>query len=292
MNPISELSNAITQAVETAAKSVVRVSAGRWGGSTGIIWSADGHVLTAAHTLRRSDVAVTLPGGKEVSATLVGRDPSTDLALLKLEADSLSVPQWAEPEGLKVGQIVLALGWPGKALRATMGVLSNLGSEWRTPMGGRLERYIQPDISVYPGFSGGPLVDAEGRVLGLNTYALRRDLPLTIPVPTLKRVAERLIQHGASGRAYLGVSAQPVRLPEGGAQERGLLVVSVEPSGPAAQGGLLLGDVLLSVGDKPLHRMEDLLFYLSEMQAGSAAPFKLWRGGQTLELSVTLGERK
>ncbi|MER3483692.1 MAG: signal protein PDZ [Meiothermus sp.] len=281
MNPISELSNAITSAVETAGESVVHVSAGRWGGSTGIVWSADGHILTAAHTLRRSDVSVTLPGGLEVSATLVGRDPSTDLALLKAETD-----------GLKVGQIVLALGWPGKAVRASMGILSNLGAEWRTPMGGRLEQYIQPDVSMYPGFSGGPLVDAEGRVLGLNTQALRRGMALTLGVPTLKRVSERLIQRGGAGRAYLGISAQPVRLPEGAAQERGLLVVSVEPEGPAAKDGLLLGDVLLEVNGKSLHRMEDLLSALSEMEAGTSANFKLWRGGQAHDLSVTLGERK
>ncbi|MER3554378.1 MAG: signal protein PDZ [Meiothermus sp.] len=292
MNPISELSNAIASAVETAGESVVHVSAGRWGGSTGIVWSADGHILTAAHTLRRSDVSVTLPGGLEVSATLVGRDPSTDLALLKAETDGLTVPQWAETEGLKVGQIVLALGWPGKAVRASMGILSNLGAEWRTPMGGRLEQYIQPDVSMYPGFSGGPLVDAEGRVLGLNTQALRRGMALTLGVPTLKRVSERLIQRGGAGRAYLGISAQPVRLPEGAAQERGLLVVSVEPEGPAAKDGLLLGDVLLEVNGKSLHRMEDLLSALSEMEAGTSANFKLWRGGQAHDLSVTLGERK
>ena len=291
-NPISELSNAITSAVESVSKSVVHVSAGRWGGSTGIVWSADGHILTAAHTLRRSDVSVTLPGGNEVSATLVGRDPSTDLALLKAEEGGLTVPQWAETSALKVGQVVLALGWPGKAVRASMGILSNLGAEWRTPMGGRLEQYIQPDVSMYPGFSGGPLVDAEGRVLGLNTQALRRGMALTLGVSTLKRVTERLVQRGGAGRAYLGISAQPVRLPEGAAQERGLFVVSVEPEGPAAQGGLLLGDVLLSVGDKSLNRMEDLLAALSEAEAGTGASFKLWRGGQAHDLSVILGERK
>lgn len=292
MNPITELSNAIASLVESAGGSLVHVDAGRWTGSSGMVWSSDGHIITAAHTLKRSDVQVTLPGGRQVSATLRGRDPSTDIALLKADVDGLSVPSWAEPQGLKVGQVVLALGWPGKAVRASLGILSNLGGEWRTPMGGKLERYIQPDVSVYPGFSGGALVDAEGRVLGMNTQALRRGMTLTLAMPTLKRVVEALQKHGSVRRGYLGVSAQPVRLPEGAGQEVGLLLASVEPGSPAAKGGLMLGDVILSLNGKALGRPHDLLSALSELQAGSPVSLKVWRGGQTHEFSVTLGERQ
>ncbi len=291
-NPITELSKAITQTVETVRKSIVKVEAGRWMGSSGIVWSADGLILTAAHTLKRSDVQVVLPDGRGVSATLIGRDPSTDIALLKAEAEGLTPPDWVEPQGLQVGQVVLALGWPGKNVRATMGILSNLGAEWRTPMGGKLERYIQPDVSMYPGFSGGPLVDGEGRVLGMNTQSLRRGLTLTLSHPTLKRVAERLQKQGNTGRGYLGVSVQPVRLPEGASQEVGLMVVSVEADGPAAKGGLMLGDVLLTLNDQPLSRVNHLLEALSELAAGTQVGLKLWRGGQMHQMQVMLGERK
>lgn len=291
-NPILELSNALAWAVESAGKSVVRVDAGRWTGSTGIVWAADGFVITAAHTLRRSDVEVTLPGEQGQEASVVGRDLATDLALLRLEAADLPVPNWADPEGLRVGQMVLALGWPGKHLRASLGILSNVAGEWRTPMGGRLERYVQPDISLYPGFSGGPLVDAEGRFIGLNTQALRRGLALTLTLPTLRRVVEALQKHGSVRRGYLGVSAQPVRLPEGAGQGVGLLLVSVEGGGPAEQAGLMVGDVLLALDDRPLGRLEELLGILGELSGGAQVRVKLWRGGQIHELGVTLGERQ
>ncbi|RIH85029.1 S1C family serine protease [Calidithermus roseus] len=290
-NPILELSNALASAVESAGKSVVRVDAGRWTGSTGIVWSADGFVITAAHTLRRSDVEVTLPGEQSREASVVGRDLATDLALLRLEAAELPVPKWADPEGLRVGQMVLALGWPGKRLRASLGILSNVAGEWRTPMGGRLERYVQPDVSLYPGFSGGPLVDAEGRFIGLNTQALRRGLALTLTLPTLRRVVEALQKHGTVRRGYLGVSAQPVRLPEGAGQGVGLLLVSVEESGPAEQAGLMVGDVLLALDGRPLERLEELLGILGELSGGTQVRLKLWRGGQIHELGVKLGER-
>ncbi|MDX2006462.1 MAG: S1C family serine protease [Meiothermus sp.] len=290
-NPLSELSKAIRSAVRAAAPSVVRVEAGRWSGSTGVVWSADGQIITAAHTLKRSDVHITLAGGREVAAAVVGRDPATDLALLKAEATDLDAPDWDEGE-LEVGQVVLALGWPGKAVRATMGILSNLGGEWRTPAGGRLERYIQPDLTLYPGFSGGPLISGEGRFLGLNTRGLRRDVALTLPPATLRRVVERLQKHGSAGRPYLGISAQPVRLPEGQGQPSGLMVVGLEPAAPAARAGLLMGDILLRLDTAALHRMEDLLSALSEHAAGTQVHFALLRGGKAQEVAVTLGERE
>jgi S1-C subfamily serine protease len=292
MNALAELSNTITGLIQSAKPSLVRLDTGRWTGSTGILWTADGYIITTAHSIKAQELEAILPGGKEVNASLVGRDPSTDIALLKAETAGLSVPDWAEPDGLEVGQMVLALGWPGKSVRATLGILSNLGEEWRTPMGGKLERYIQPDVSMYPGFSGGPLLNPEGKFLGMNTRVLRRDLTLTLSVPTLKRVAQMLQQHGGVRRGYLGVGAQPVRLPENAPQETGLLLASVEPNSPAAGGGLMVGDVLLSLNDKGLGRLEHLLALLSEMQAGSMVRLKLWRGGQTQEVLLTLGERQ
>lgn len=291
-NPIHDFSNALAALVAQAAPSVVRVDTRRWVGSSGIVWSAEGHIVTTSHSVRGEQVEVGLPGGITAPATLMGRDPSTDLALLKADTNGLKVPTWAESDGLKVGQVVLALGKPGKNVRASLGILSNLGEEWRTPLGGKLERYIQPDVNLYPGFSGGPLLDAEGRFLGMNTRALRRDLALTIPTPTLRRVIERLMRHGGMRRGYLGVGVQPVRLPPSAAQESGLLLVSVEPGSPAEAGGLMVGDILLAINGNPLRHLDDLLAQLAEMPPGASANLRIMRGGQTQDISVALDERK
>ena len=171
-------------------------------------------VVTAHHVVERDEnIKVGLPDGSTVSATLVGRDPSTDLAVLRVQGVELAQAKQAEQEKLRVGHLVLALGRPGKSLRATLGIVSALGQEWVTPEGGRLDRYLQTDVVMYPGFSGGPLVDVDGKVLGLNTSALARGRSITVPVLSIGRVVESLLAHGRVRRGYIGVGAQYVRLP-------------------------------------------------------------------------------
>ena len=187
-----------------------------------------------------------LPDGQTVSATLVGRDPTTDLAVLQAQAANLTPPTWAEPDDSQVGHMVLALGRPGQTVQATLGIISAQSeTSWRAPSGGRLDRYLQTDVVMYPGFSGGPLVNAAGHVVGLNTSALLRGVSLTVPAATLRRVVETLLTHGRIRRGYLGVSTQPVRLPDALAQqlgqETGLLLASVEPGSPADRGGAAAG---------------------------------------------------
>ena len=176
-----------------------------------------------------------------------------------------------------------------------MGVVSALGENWRTPVGGHIDRYLQTDVVMYPGFSGGPLVDASKAILGLNTSTLRREASITIPAPTLRRVVEALQAHGQIRRGYLGVSAQPVRLPEALAQEvgqeTGLLLVDVEADSPAYQGGLLLGDTIVSLDGEAVHHMDDLLALLSGDRVGRAVPVRVVRGGQLHAMEVTIGER-
>ena len=201
------------------------------------------------------------------------------------------MPAWADPESLRVGHLVLALGRPGASVRATMGIISVLGKAWRTPAGGPVDRYIQTDTVMYPGFSGGPLVDAQGRFVGLNSSALVRGVSITVPAPTLNRVVRELQEHGSVRRGYLGVGAQPTRLPDAVAaelgQETGLLLVSVEQGSPAEEGGLFLGDTLVSLGGSPVRHMDDLFNGLDGDRIGKPITVRILRGGQLVELTVS-----
>ena len=290
-----KLSNELASTVEAAGPGVVRVEARPRLPASGIIWSAEGIIVTAHHVVERDDnIRVGLASGETVEATLVGRDPTTDLAVLRAQAPGLTPPAWTEADALKVGHLVLALGRPGRTVLATLGIVSAQGESWRTPTGGRLDHYLQPDVAMYPGFSGGPLMDVEGNFVGLNTTALRRGTPVTITTPTLRRVVETLLAHGRVQRGYLGVAVQPARLPETLAaqtgQETGLLVMAVESDSPGEKGGLFLGDTLLSLDGQPLRYPDDLLAQLSGERIGTSISIRLVRGGQIQEISLTIGE--
>jgi S1-C subfamily serine protease len=295
----NELSNAIASAVETHGPGIVRVEARHRMPSTGLVWSADGLIVTAARSIEREEnIEVGLADGRTVSARLVGRDPSTDLAVLKAEAAGLTPARFAELEGLKVGHIVVALGRPGRTVRATIGIVSALGDGdgFRTPAGGRISRYLESDVRLQPGFGGGPLVDLSGRVLGLNTSAFFRRVSLTVPTATIRAVVEKVVSHGGLRRAYLGVGTYPVRLSKRAAavagQEVALLVVSVEPDGPSDKAGLLLGDALLALDGRALEEMGDLLETLGDDRVGKDLRAKILRAGQVIELTVTAGARR
>ncbi len=294
---LANLSDALAATVEASGPSVVKVDARDRLAASGIVWSADGVVVTAHHVVERDDdIGIGLPDGRTVAATLVGRDPTTDLAVLRAEAGGLTPPTWSDASGARVGHLVLAVGRPGHKAMATLGIISALSEQaWRTPAGGQVDRYVQTDVVMYPGFSGGPLVDARGQVLGLNTSALLRGVSLAVPAATLRRVVETLLVHGRVRRGYLGVGAQPVRLPAALAQqlgqEAGLLLLSVEPGGPAEQGGLLLGDTIVALGGQPVVAMDDLLDGLSGERVGVSVPVRVVRGGQVQDLTVVIGER-
>ncbi len=186
---LSQLSDALAAAVESAGASVVRVEGRRRIPASGVVWSADGVIVTAHHVVEQDDdIGIGLPDGREVTATLIGRDPTTDLALLRAQATALQPAQWASAEELKVGHLALALARPGQNTMATLGIVSALSKDWRTPTGGQLDHYLQTDIVMYPGFSGGPLVSAKGQVMGMNTSALLRGISLAIPAATVRRV--------------------------------------------------------------------------------------------------------
>ncbi len=296
MAVLKELSNALAETVESAGKGVVRVEGRRRMGASGFAWGSDGLFVTANHVLERDDdITVGLADGNEAKAELVGRDPTTDLAVIRAEGAGLTPSGTTEPDAVSVGNLVLALGRPGKTVQATLGIVSALGKPWRTRAGGRIDRYLQTDVVMYPGFSGGPLVDASGNVLGLNTSALTRGVTVSIPVPTIGNVAETLVAHGKVRRGYLGIGAQVVRLPDGlekdTGQETGLIVVSVESKSPADKDGIVLGDTVVAFNGSPVRHMDDLLGALTGDTVGQAADLRIVRGGELKDISVTVGER-
>lgn len=296
MSVLTELSTALAGIVTGAGPSVVQVNARRRLPATGIVWSADGLILTANHIVKHDEgITVGLADGRSVNAALVGRDATTDLAILRADAAGLTPLTETDKSALGVGNLVLALGRPGKTVQATMGIVSALGDSWRTGMGGLVDRYLQTDLVMYPGFSGGPLVDVNGRLVGVNTSALVRGVSIAVPTQTIARVADALLAHGHVKRGYLGVNTQQVRLPEDVrdalGQKHGLLIVSVEPGSPAAAAGLTLGDTIVGMGDAAVQNHDDLLAALSGDRVGQAAPVKLLRGGKTETVDVTIGER-
>lgn len=297
MTVLNELSNAMAAAVENVGASLVRVEGRKRMSATGVVWNSDGVIVTASHVVTRDEeLHIGLPNGETVSATLVGRDPTTDVAVLRSNAKNLSVPNWTGGDSLKVGHLVLALGRPGQNALATLGVVSSIAEEWHTPAGGKIDYYLQTDVTMYPGFSGGPLVGVGGEIYGINSSTLLRGVSVTIPTTTIAPIVDALLKHGKLRRGYLGVGSQPVRLPaaleQQLGQETGLLLVAVEPNSPAEKGGLMLGDVIVALDGHPVRVPDELLAGLTGDKVGKDAKIKLVRGGQILEVTVTVGERQ
>jgi len=297
-NPLTVLSDAMVAAVEKAGAGTVLVDARRRLPASGIAYSAN-LVLTADHVIERDeDISVLLPDGSRFQAALAGRDPGSDLALLKIDKNVLAESEPA-PQEARIGQIALALGRPtSEGIQASFGVVSALGGPIRTGRGGLLEHYLRTDAIPYPGFSGGPLVDVSGRVLGLNTSGLARGASLTIPIGLARQVAETLAKHGHVRRGFLGVRSQPVPISAaqqsslGREQASGLLLVGVEHNSPAEAGGLIVGDILVAIAGQPVTDPDELLSRLAGEVVGKPTPVEILRGGQPAKLTVTIGERK
>jgi len=289
---LTDYSESLAAAVERAGQATGSVDARGRIPATGVIWSNAGEILTADHVVQRDeDLGVILPDGNRLAARLVGRDPHSDLALLKVEAAGLVAPEFAA--GYKVGHVALALGRPDD-LQASVSHIVSIGGPVR---GGfrYLEAYIQTDVTMFPGFSGGPLVDAAGRVIGINSSALARGASLAVPVAAADRVVAALRQFGRVQRGYLGVSTQPVALAEAVAaqvgQPSGLMVITVEADGPAARAGVLQGDVLVGLGGQPVKDVDGLHAVLGPDTVGQTLAARVVRGGQIQEIAVAVAPR-
>jgi len=293
---LSALSDDLAGAVEHAGRSVVAIHARRRIPSSGIAWRP-GVIVTSSGTVsREEEITLTLADGRTAAATLAGRDPTTDIAVLRSAAE-LRPADRGDAAALQVGKLVLAVGRPGTQVTASMGIVSAVDGEWRTWHGGRIDRFIRLDIAVYDGFSGGPLVEAGGRVLGMNTSRLARSLALAIPGSTIDRVVDQVLSTGSVTRGYLGIASQPVRLPEalrrkldlaGGV---GLVVVGLEPDGPAEHAGMMLGDILVALDGKAVSDPTELLAAIGSDRVGRPLDVRALRGGQLTTISITVGRR-
>ena len=294
---LQTLSQSMAGLVEQSDPKVVRVDARQRLPGSGVIWSADGLIVTSHHVVEREEqIQIGLADGRTVNATLVGRDPGADLALLRADASGLSAATWVDAAELKVGHLLLALGRPGNRIQATLGIASALGGQWRTPTGGEIDHYLQTDVVMYPGFSGGPLVAADGRFAGVNTSALVRGVSLAIPSATISKSVETILTHGHMPRGYLGIGVQPVRLADpiqqAVGQETGLIVMSVDNNSPAAQAGVVQGDVLVKLDSAPVRHIDELQVLLSGERVGKRVETQIVRAGQLQTLALTIGRGK
>lgn len=297
-NTFTNYSNALADAVEKAADSIVLVDGRRRFPASGILYTED-LVLTADHVLERDDeIRVVLANGKEVTAEVAGRDPSSDLALLKL---SESVEGAVEPfqGNMRVGELVLALGRHStKGVEASLGVVSFINGPVRTHRGGMIERFIRTDAAPLPGFSGGALINASGKIVGINTSGLSHGTLLTLPTAVAWQTAQTLAVHGSIKRGYLGVRSQTVEIPEtafdklGREQRAGLLVVHIEENSPAAESDLVVGDIIVGIAGKPVTDHDELAGTLTGEIVGGLAAVEILRVGELLSVDITIGEHK
>lgn len=298
-NMLNALSHDLAHVVEQVSPSVVAVNARRHLSSSGVYWR-DGIIVTAAHTIRRTDeISVILANSQSVVTTLAGVDPSTDLAVLKIDNPELSPPLFGDASQLKVGHVVLAVGRGAqRGLNATLGIVGVLSGSWRTWRGGLIDQFIGLDLVLHPGAAGGPLTDSHGRVLGINTLGLSRSMALTIPVSTVNRVVTHLLEKGHMGLGYLGLGMRPIPLPENLkstlnlSADSGLIVVTVEPDGPGSKAGVLFGDVIVALEGTAVSNIRDLQAFLEPESVGKTIPVSIIRGGKPIEINVTIGERR
>ena len=297
MSVWDELSSELSKSIQDIGKSVVTVQGGCGRSASGIFLDEQTIVTTARVVADQETIRVWTSSEKKLNATLVGIDSGTDIGLLNLETKAGTPAVFSEDPKLAVGQLLLAIGrtWRGN-LVASAGILSGVMGEWYTFRGKKIEAFIRPDLNLYSGFSGGPLMGADRKVIGMNTGALRRGSPLAVPYATIKRIGAVLKEKGYVPKPYLGVGLQPVRVPESLkrklnlTQDVGALVVHVDSEGPSDKAGLLLGDMLLRVEDQELGAQgtASVVFRLTPKQE-----VKIYgmRAGQQFSSTVLVGER-
>ncbi|MGB7024946.1 MAG: trypsin-like peptidase domain-containing protein [Candidatus Acidiferrales bacterium] len=297
-NELIELSNTLAEATGRAAATVVAVHAETRGSASGIVWRSE-VIVTSEHALHRDeDIEVTLPDGRVVSATLAGRDPSMDIAVLKCaEADS-AVQQIGDVTTLKPGSLTLVVGRTrASGPVAALGVVSLVAPDRRTWTGGSIAPYIRLDVGLQPTAVGGAVIDAYGNLVGLATPRFARFGAIAVPASAINKIADTLLRKGRIPRGYLGVGLQPVRLPNAlreslhRNEKTATIILEVHPDGPADKAGIMIGDILVSLGGHPITRLEDVQSLLVGDAIGKSLPLKFVRGGSVQEGSIMVAER-
>jgi S1-C subfamily serine protease len=288
---LAALSNDIAATIATAAASVVAVEGRDRIGSSGFFLRPN-TILTADHALESEEIAVVFADGRTEQAVIAGRDPATDIALLSV-ATAGPPPLTPLPgNDLRVGTIAIAVARDDDGdLAATMGVVGSVGAAWRTWRGGEIDHFVRADLSLYPRFSGSPLIDAAGRLIGFNTWGLSRRQAVVVPASTIARVVDALGTRGHIARGYLGLAMQGIELPQALGGGGGVIVLGVARGGPAEAGGFIVGDIITTLGGRRIGDSDDIQAVLDRVSVGSASVAGILRGGKPLELGVTIGER-
>ncbi len=295
---LAEFSGEIAKLVDRVSRSVVAVHGRRRTHSSGVQWRK-GLVVTAEHALRRDeDITVTVPDGQTHQANLVGRDPGTDLALLKVEGIALPEADAGSNTQPRTGDLSFVIGRsPNSGPNISMGVISAVSGPWRTWRGGQLDLYIRLGAEVFAGSSGGAVIDHRGGLVGIATSALSRVAGLAIPTSNVNRVCDLLLSKGAVPRPFLGVGLQAIPIPESFRQRlslknpSGMMILTVDEGGPAGTAGLLVGDILYRIDGTDMEEIDDLQSYLTVEKIGTRVEAHIIRGGEARKFVIVVGER-
>jgi S1-C subfamily serine protease len=295
-DPLVALSDRLADTVARAAPSIVAIDGRRRFSSSGFVWRP-GVVVTADEALEADeDLSVTLPDGRHIAATLAGRDPGTDIAVLRIEEKGIPALPLNTTDTPLPGHLAVVVGRRPEGAVANLGVVSVAGGPWRSMRGGQLDRFIRLDARLDRRAEGGAVLDTQGKAIGMAVFGPRRSA-LAIPAQTIERVADQLMAKGRIARGYLGLGLQPVRLDEALAKSlslaepRAAIVVSVDPQGPGRQAGILQGDVVATWNGEPVRGVRDVFRRLGSDAVGQKAELTIVRAGKPITASVTIGER-
>jgi S1-C subfamily serine protease len=293
----TQLSSSFADAIADLENSIVAIEGGGRSTTSGVVWRP-GVIVMTHHALRLRENIKIIHAGESLSARWIGSDPTTDLAVLGIDSDMFTPAPSANDLIIRAGEVVLSIGRSRLGdISASSGIIARTGSAWRTWRGGAIDRLIRPDIRLYVGQSGSALINEQRKVLGINSPALARQAVITIPTQTVNRVVDAILELGHVPRPFLGLAMQPIPIPEpaqelfpDGADET-LLVTHVEPKGPAALAGVMVGDVIVSFNGEPVHGVREILHRLRASRIGDTISLAVLRGGVKLDLTVSVADR-